>query len=63
MATPNTTKTSTITIATAVMIDVVVAPSLRKLVVGCVLLLTGTVSVVLIAPIVVVSLSIDAGER
>ena len=63
MTTPNTMTTSMITIATAMMTDVVVAPSLGKLVVGCVLLLTGTVSVVLIAPIVVVSLSIDAGER
>ena len=55
-----------ITTATTMMTDVVVAPSLGGLVVGCVLLLTETVSVVVIAPTVwrqVVSLGIDAGER
>ena len=57
--------TSTITTATTMMTDVVVALSLGGLVVGCVLLQIGTVSVVAIAPTVwrqVVSLGIDAGE-
>ena len=66
MKTPNTMTTSMITTATAMMTDVGVAPSLGELVVGCVLLLTGTLSVVAIVPTVgrqVVSLEIDAGER
>ena len=64
--TPNKMTTSMITTATTIMTDVVVAPSLGGVVVGCVLLLTRTVSVVVIAPTVwrlMVSLEIDAGER
>ena len=64
--TPNKMTTSMITTATTIMTDVVVAPSLGGLVVGCVLLLTRTVSVVVIAPTVwrvMVPLEIDAGER
>ena len=47
------------------MIDVVVAPSLKGLVVGCVLL-TGTIPVVIIVPTVwegVVSSGVDAVKR
>ena len=48
MTTPTTMTTSMITIATTMMTDVVVAPSLEGLLVGCVLLLTGTVTVVVV---------------
>ena len=44
MTTPTTMTTSMITTATTMMTNVVVAPSLEGLVVGCVLL-TGTVAV------------------
>ena len=44
--------TSMITTATATMTDVVVAPSVGGLLVGCMLLLTGTVLAVVIAPTV-----------
>ena len=44
MTTPTTMTTSMITTATTIMTDVVVVPSLGKVVVGCVLL-TGTVLV------------------
>ena len=63
MTTPNTRTTSMITTATTMMTDVVFAVSLRG--VGCMLLLIGIVSVVVIPPTVwrqVVSLGIDAGE-
>ena len=66
MTTPNTMTTSMITIATTMITDVGVALSLGGLVVGCVLLQIGTLSVVAIVPTVwrqVVSLEIDAGER
>ena len=46
MMTPTTMTTSMITAATTMMTDVVVAPSLGGLLVGCVLLLTGTVVVI-----------------
>ena len=49
MTTP-TTMTSMITTATTMMTDVVVAPSLGGLLVGCVLLLTRTVPVVVLVP-------------
>ena len=70
MATPTTMTTSMITTATTTMTDVVVAPSLGGLLVGCVLLLTGTVPVVVVVPTVlgeegvpgVVSSEIDAVE-
>ena len=70
MATPTTMTTSMITTATTMMTDVVVAPSLGGLLVGCVLLLTGTVPVVVVVPTVlgeegvpgVVSSEIDAVE-
>ena len=52
MTTPTTMITSMITTATTMMTDVVVVPSLGRLVVGCVLLLTGTVLVVAIVPTV-----------
>ena len=52
MATPTTMTTSMITTATTMMTDVVVVPSLEGLLVGCVLLLTGTVPVVVIVPTV-----------
>ena len=52
MMTPITMTTSMITIATTMMTNVVVPPSLGGLLVGCVLLLTRTVPVVVIAPLV-----------
>ena len=66
MMTPTTMTTSMITTATTMMTDVVVAPSLGRVVVGCMLLLTGTVSVVIIVPTVwegVVSSGVDAVKR
>ena len=61
-----TTVTSIIITATTMMTDVVVALSLGGLLVGCVLLLlTGIVAVVVIAPTnweLMVSSGIDAGE-
>ena len=50
MMTPTTMTTSMITTATTMMTNVVVVPSLGRLLVGCVLLLTGTVLVVVIVP-------------
>ena len=50
MTTPTIMTTSMVTTATTRMTDVVVAPSLEGLLVGCLLLLTGTVAVVVIAP-------------
>ena len=64
-------KTSMITTATTVTTDVVVAPSLGELLVGCMLLLTGAVPVLVIVPTVwgevvaggrVVSSEVDAVE-
>ena len=52
MTTPTTMTTSTITTATTMMTDVVVAPSLGGLLVGCMLLLTEAVPVVVVAPTV-----------
>ena len=52
MTTPTTMTTSTITTATAMMTNVVVAPSLGGLLVGCMLLLTGAVPVVVVVPTV-----------
>ena len=52
MTTPTTMTTSMITIATTTMTDVVVAPSLGRLLVGCMLLRTGTISVAVVAPMV-----------
>ena len=49
MTTPTTITTSMITTATTMMTNVVVAPSLGGLL-GCVLLLTGTVPVAVMAP-------------
>ena len=50
MMTPTTMTTSIITTATTMMTNVVVAPSLGRVLVGGVLLLTGTVPVVVIVP-------------
>ena len=50
MTTPNTMTTSMITTATTMMTIVVAAPSLGGLLVGCVLLLTGTVPVMVVVP-------------
>ena len=50
MTTPTTMITSRITTATTMMTNVVVVPSIGRLVVGCVLLLSGTVAVVVIVP-------------
>ena len=50
MMTPTTMTTSMITTATTMMTDVVVAPSLGRVVVSCMLLLTGTVPVVVVGP-------------
>ena len=62
MTTPTTMTTSMITTATTIMIDMVVAPSLGRLLVGCVLL-TGTVSVVVTIPTVCVGkVMTDDGE-
>ena len=66
MTTPTTMTTSMITTATTMMTNVVVAPSLGGLLVGCVLLLTGTVLVVVTLPTVwgeMVCSEIDAVER
>ena len=52
MTTPTTIRTSMITTATTMMIDVVVVPSLGRLVMCCMLLLTGTIPVVTIVPTV-----------
>ena len=60
MTTP-TTMTSMITTATTIMIDVVVPPSLEGLLVGCVLLLTGTVPVGIIAESVLAGLTVWGG--
>ena len=54
MMTPTTMTTSMITTATTMMTDVVVAPSLEGLLVGCRVLLTGTVLVVVTIPTVCV---------
>ena len=50
MTTPTTITARMITTATTEMANVVVIPSLGRLLVGCVLLLTGTVLVVVVAP-------------
>ena len=56
MTTPTTITTSMITTATTIMTDVVLAPSLGGLLVGCVLLLlSGTIVVVAVVPTVLVS--------
>ena len=63
MTTPTTMTTSMVTTATTMMTNVVVVPSLGRLVAGCVLLLTGTIPVVIIVPTVwegVVSSGVDA---
>ena len=52
MTTPTTMTTSMITTATTMMTDVVVVPSLEGLLVGCMLLLTGAVPVLVIVPTV-----------
>ena len=52
MTTPTTMTTSMITTATTMMTDVIVTPSLEGLLVGCVLLLTETVPVVVTVPTV-----------
>ena len=66
MMTPTTMTTSMITTATTMMTDVVVVPSLGRVVVGCVLLLTGAVLVMVTVPTVwegEVSSEVDAAER
>ena len=50
MKTPTTMTTSIITTATTMMTDVVVVPSLERLLVGCVLLQGWTVPVVVVVP-------------
>ena len=62
MTTPTTMTTSMITTATTMMTNVVVAPSLGRLLVGCVLL-TGTVPVVVIVPSVGEEVGIGAVDR
>ena len=52
MTPPTTMTTSMITTATTMMTDVVVVPSLKGLLVGCMLLLTGAVPVLVIVPTV-----------
>ena len=52
MTTPTTMTTSMMTTATTMMTNVVVVPSLEGLLVGCTLLLTETVLVVVTAPTV-----------
>ena len=63
MTTPTTMTTSMITTATTMMTNVVVAPSLEGLLVGCVLLLTGTVPVVVTVPSVWEEVGIGAVDR
>ena len=72
MMTPTTMTTSMIITATTVMTNVVVVPSLEGLLVGCRLLLTGTVPVVIFFPTVwrgevvltgVVSSGVDTVKR
>ena len=60
MTTPTTMTTSMITTGTTMTTDVVVAPSLGELLVGCMLLLTGTVPLVIICSL---PLPLDAVER
>ena len=55
MTTPTTMTKSIITTATTMVTDVVVAPSLGGLLVGCMLLLTGTVPVVVVVRSLLVS--------
>ena len=55
MTTPTTMTKSIITTATTMITDVVVAPSLGGLLVGCMLLLAETVPVVVVAPSLLVS--------
>ena len=63
MMTPTTMTTSMITTATTMMTDVVVVPSLEGLLVGCRVLLTGTVVVVVTIPTVCVEkVMTDDGE-
>ena len=52
MTTPTTMTTSMITTATTMMTGAVVAPSLGGLLVGCMLLLTGTVVVIVLSCLV-----------
>ena len=61
MTTPTTMTTSMITTVTTMMIDVVVAPSLEGLLVGCRVLLTGTVLVGIIAESVLAGLTVWRG--
>ena len=66
MTTPTTMTTSMITTATTMMTDVVVAPSLGRVMVGCVLLQGWTVPVVVIVPTFkekVVLAEVDAVQR
>ena len=65
MTTPTTITTSMITTVNTMMTNVVVAPSLWGLLVGCVLLLTGTVPVLVVVPSVTVweGLGFDAEDR
>ena len=75
MTTPTTIRTSMITTATTMMTDLVVVPSHGRLVVGCRVLLTGTIPVVINFPTVsrgevvltvwegVVSSGVDAVKR
>ena len=61
MTTPTTMTTSMITIATTMTTDVVVAPSLVGILVGFMLLLTGTVPVGIIAESVSVGVTVWRG--
>ena len=63
MTTPTTMTRRMITTGTTMMTDVVVAPLLGGLLVGCMLLLTGTVPVVVIAPLVWEEVGIGAVDR
>ena len=63
MTTTTTMAKSMMTTATTVMTDVVVFPSFWALLVGCMLLLVGTVAVVTIAPTVRGGVVASAVER
>ena len=63
MTTPTTMTTSMITTATTMMTNVVVAPSPGGILVGCVLLLTETVPVVVTVPSVWEEVGIGAVDR
>ena len=62
MTTPTTMTTSTITTATTMMTNMVVAPSLERLLVGCMLLIETVPVVVTIPTVCVGKVMTDDGE-